>query len=57
MMISNINKKTIDYLQIHEISQWSIAILIGIPIAVFLAWFNKSGADYKEGFETKKKKK
>ncbi len=41
----------------HEISQWGIAFSIGIPIAVFLAWFNKSGADYKEGFETKKKKK
>jgi len=41
----------------HEMSQWGIAFSIGIPIAVFLAWFNKSGADYKEGFETKTKKK
>ena len=41
----------------HEISQWGIAFSIGIPIALFLAWFNKSGADYKEGFEMKKMKK
>ena len=41
----------------HEISQWGIAILIGIPTAVFLGWFNKSGADYKEGFETETKKR
>ncbi len=41
----------------HEITQWGIALSIGIPIAALLAWFNKSGADYKEGFETKTKKK
>ena len=41
----------------HETSQWVIAFAIGIPIATFLVWFNKSGADYKEGFETKTKKK
>ncbi len=41
----------------HETSQWGIAILTGIPIAIFLVWFNKSGADYKEGFEIKTKKK
>ena len=41
----------------HEISQWGIAILIGIPIAICLVWFNKSGADYKEGFEIKSNKK
>ena len=40
-------------------SQWGIALLIGIPIAAFLAWFNKSGSDFKDGFEknTKKSKK
>ena len=41
----------------HEISQWGIAFSIGIPIAVILVWFNKSGADYKEGFESKTNKK
>jgi len=45
----------------HEISQWVIAALIGTSIAAFLAWFNKSGSDFKDGFEpiskrTKKKK-
>ena len=44
-----------------EISQWVIAALIGTSIAAFLAWFNKSGSDFKDGFEhkvkrTKKKK-
>ena len=44
-----------------EISQWGIAALIGSSIAAFLAWFNKSGSDFKDGFEpkiksTKKKK-
>ena len=39
-----------------ELSQWSIALLIGISIAAFLAWFNKSGSDFKDGFEPKKKK-
>ena len=36
-----------------EISQWGIAVLIGISIASFLAWFNKSGSDFKEGFQPK----
>ena len=36
-----------------EISQWGIAALIGISIAAFLAWFNKSGSDFKDGFESK----
>tara|TARA_B100001769_G_scaffold155115_1_gene121723 strand:+ start:335 stop:475 length:141 start_codon:yes stop_codon:yes gene_type:complete len=36
-----------------EISQWGIAALIGISIAAFLAWFNKSGSDFKDGFEPK----
>ena len=39
-----------------ELSQWSIALLIGISIAAFLAWFNKSGSDFKDGFEPKKKR-
>ena len=44
-----------------EISQWVIAALIGTSIAAFLAWFNKFGSDFKDGFEinrkrTKKKK-
>ena len=39
-----------------EISQWSIAALIGISIATFLAWFNKSGSDFKDGFEPKGKR-
>ena len=39
-----------------ELSQWSISLLIGISIAAFLAWFNKSGSDFKDGFEPKKKK-
>ncbi len=44
-----------------EMSQWVIAALIGTSIAAFLAWFNKSGSDFKDGFEqknnrTKKKK-
>ena len=38
-------------------SQWGIALLIGIPIAAFLAWFNQSGSDFKDGFEKKIKKK
>ena len=40
-------------------SQWGIALLIGIFIAASLAWFNKSGADFRNGFEeqTQKKKK
>ena len=36
-----------------EISQWTIAALIGTSIAAFFAWFNKSGADFKDGFESK----
>ena len=36
-----------------EISQWVIAALIGTSIAAFLAWFNKSGSDFKDGFEQK----
>ena len=39
-----------------DLSQWIIAILIGISIASFLAWFNKSGSDFKDGFEPKKKR-
>ena len=39
-----------------EISQWGIAALIGTSIAGFMAWFNKSGSDFKDGFETKSKR-
>ncbi len=39
-----------------EISQWGIAALIGTSIAAFLAWFNKSGSDFQDGFETKSKR-
>ena len=39
-----------------EISQWVIAALIGTSIAAFLAWFNKSGSDFKDGFELKNKR-
>ena len=39
-----------------EISQWVIAALIGTSIAAFLGWFNKSGSDFKDGFETKNKR-
>ncbi|WP_269624985.1 hypothetical protein [Prochlorococcus marinus] len=39
-----------------EISQWVIAALIGASIAAFLAWFNKSGSDFKDGFESKSKR-
>ena len=38
-------------------SQWLIALLIGLPMAVLLAWFNKSGSDFKDGFEQKTEKK
>ena len=38
-----------------EISQWGIAALIGTSIAAFLAWFNNSGSDFKDGFEPKSK--
>tara|TARA_Y100001968_G_scaffold218301_1_gene200965 strand:- start:268 stop:402 length:135 start_codon:yes stop_codon:yes gene_type:complete len=38
-------------------SQWIIALLIGVPIAALLAWFNKSGSDFKNGFEQKTKKR
>ena len=39
-----------------EISQWIIAALIGTSIAALLAWFNKSGSDFKDGFESKSKR-
>ena len=35
----------------EESAQWGLALLVGIPIAVGLAWFNKSGSDFKDGFE------
>ena len=37
--------------------QWLTALLIGLPIAALLAWFNKSGSDFKDGFEQKTEKK
>ena len=40
-----------------EISQWGIAASIGISIAVLLAWFNKSGSDFKGGFDPKRKRR
>ena len=30
--------------------------MIGISIAIFLAWFNKSGSDFKDGFDSKRKR-
>ncbi len=39
-----------------DISQWVFAALIGTSIAAFLAWFNKSGSDFKDGFESKSKR-
>ena len=39
-----------------EIFQWVIATIIGITIAAFLSWFNKSGSDFKDGFEAKSKR-
>ncbi len=39
-----------------EIAQLVIAALIVTSIAAFLAWFNKSGSDFKDGFEPKSKR-
>ena len=41
----------------EDTSQWLIAFLLGLPIAALLAWFNKSGSDFKDGFNQKKEKK
>ena len=41
----------------EESAQWGLALLVGIPIAVGLAWFNKSGSDFKDGFEQKPREK
>ncbi len=38
-----------------EIYQWGIAALIGKSFTAFLAWFNQSGSDFKDGFEQKAK--
>ena len=38
-------------------SKWLIALLIGLPIAALLAYFNKSGSDFKNEFEQKTEKK
>ena len=45
-----------NFLLMDEISQWVIAALIGTSIAAFLAWFNKSGSDFKDGFVPKNKR-
>ena len=37
------------------ISQWVNAALIGTSIAAFLAWFNKSGSDFKTDLSQKAK--
>ena len=39
-----------------DLSQWSVACLIGISIAGFLTKFNKSGSNFKDGFESKRNK-
>ena len=39
-----------------EMSQWGIAALVGTSIAALLAWFNKSGYDFKDGFKSKSKR-
>ena len=39
-----------------DISQWRIAALIGTSIAAFLAWYNKYGPNFKDGFEPKSKR-
>ena len=39
-----------------ELSQWSIAVVSGGTIASLLALFNKSGSDFKDGFEPKRKR-
>ena len=44
-----------NFLLMDDISQWGIAALIGTSIAAFMAWFNKSGSDFKDGFEPKRK--
>ena len=41
----------------EDTSQWLIALAIGLAIAALLAWFNKSGSDFKDGFEHNTKKK
>ncbi len=41
----------------EDTSQWLVALLIGLPIAALLAWFNKSGSDFKDGFEQQTEKK
>ena len=41
----------------EDSSQWLIALTIGLPFAALLAWFNKSGSDFKDGFEQNTEKK
>ena len=40
-----------------DASQWLIALAIGLAIAALLAWFKKSGSDFKDGFEQNTEKK
>ena len=39
----------------EESAQWGLALLVGIPIAIFLVICNKSGSDFKDGFQKKNK--
>ena len=39
----------------EDLSQWSYAFIIGISIAGFLAWFNKSGSDFRDGLKFREK--
>tara|TARA_Y100001968_G_scaffold287387_1_gene288745 strand:- start:1329 stop:1514 length:186 start_codon:yes stop_codon:yes gene_type:complete len=41
---------------VEDISQWLIALLIGLPIAALLAWFNKSGYVLKMDLSRKQRK-
>ena len=41
----------------EDTSQWLIALLIGLADSALLAWFNKSGSDFKYDFEQKTEKK
>tara|TARA_Y100001968_G_scaffold265649_1_gene254883 strand:+ start:107 stop:223 length:117 start_codon:yes stop_codon:yes gene_type:complete len=37
----------------EDTSQWLIAFLIGLPVAALLAWFNKSGSDFRMALSRK----
>jgi len=36
--------------------QWLVALLIGLPVSALLACFNKSGSDFKDGFNRNKRR-